>query len=106
MKNLHTLLLSGLMMAALGINVGHASGLRGPRAATVAVAAVDVTLQNKCTRDVKYSVRENGQLKNGVVAKGDKLKLSVGVGAEICIDGEHFLTVAATDAGKTLVVCQ
>lgn len=76
------------------------------KAAVAVTAAVDIVLQNKCTRDVKYSLKSGGTTTNGTVAKGDKAKLSVAVGTEILVDGEVFMTVADSDAGQTFIVCR
>jgi hypothetical protein len=70
------------------------------------VANVDVTLQNKCTRDVSYTTMLNGATTKGTVNKGDKVRLSLSVGTKVCVDGEDFITVSATDAGQTFQVCR
>lgn len=73
---------------------------------SVTVGSVEVTLQNKCTRDVKYLLKSGSTSNSGVVPKGDKVKVTVTVGTEICIDGDAFMTVADGDAGQTFIVCR
>ena len=70
------------------------------------VGTVELTLQNKCTRDVKYLLKSGSTSNTGVVPKGDKVKVTVAVGTEICIDGDAFMTVADGDAGQTFIVCR
>ena len=76
------------------------------RATMVVAASVEITLQNKCTRDVKYTATYNGKASQGVVAKGDKIKLTLSAGTTITVDGEEFMTVADSDNGQTFQVCR
>jgi hypothetical protein len=108
MKKL-TLVCASLMLSALLMFATAAPSTALPRdnRATVEKAAnVEVILQNKCTRDVKYSLKVGATTTNGVVPKGDKVKVNVAVGTEICVDGDAFMTVAAADAGQTFMVCR
>ena len=92
-----------LTFAITNANHGDRRHLKGEN---TVVANIEVTLQNKCTRDVKYLLKSGGTNTNGVVAAGGKVKVSVAVGTEICVDGDAFMTVAATDAGQAFMVCR
>jgi hypothetical protein len=108
MKNFTLVCASVVMSAMLTFAMGSTSEASRGRfdAVTNAEGGVEVTLQNKCTRDVKYQLKSGGTTTNGVVAKGDKVKVSVASGTEICVDGDAFMTVAAADAGQTFMVCR
>jgi hypothetical protein len=67
---------------------------------------VEVTLQNKCSREVNYKLSTAGVVEQGTISKSDKVKVSVSVGTEIRVDGEEFMTVAASDQGQTFQVCR
>jgi hypothetical protein len=108
MKSLHhfaaLVVLAGFVFTATGMASQTSSASRGHD--IVIGANVDLTLQNKCTRDVKYSVSNAGATTQGVVAKGDKVKLNLAIGAVITVDGEQFMTVSAADNGQTFQVCR
>ena len=108
MKNFTLVCASVLLSASLTFALGStpSTTFKGGHSAARMEANVEVTLQNKCTRDVKYTMKSGGTTTNGVVAKGDKVKISVAVGTEICVDGDAFMFVAAGDAGQTFMVCR
>ena len=108
MKNFTLVCASVLLSASLTFAMGStpSTTFKGGHSAATMEANVEVTLQNKCTRDVKYTMKSGGTTTNGVVAKGDKVKISVAVGTEICVDGDAFMFVAAGDAGQTFMVCR
>jgi hypothetical protein len=75
--------------------------------AALPLGSVSVTLENKCTRDVNYTLRVPGQKETaGVVEKGSKKKLDLVAGTVVCVDGEAFMTIAETDKGQTFMVCR
>jgi hypothetical protein len=103
-----SIVFASLFMAMMLISaVGAASPVKD-RSVKVekAVANVEIILQNKCTRDVKYVLKNGATSTNGVVAKGDKVKLNVATGTQILVDGDVFMTVADGDAGQTFMVCR
>jgi hypothetical protein len=108
MKNFTLVCASVLMSAMLTFAMGSATtaSLKGARSTARIEGNVEVILQNKCTRDVKYTLKAGATTTNGVVAKGDKVKVSVATGTEICVDGDAFMTVAVADAGQTFMVCR
>ena len=108
MKNFTLVCAAVLMSAMLTLAMGSSANASHKELGVVTKSegAIEVTLQNKCTRDVKYQLKSGGTTTNGVVAKGDKVKVSVASGTEICVDGDAFMTVAAADAGQTFMVCR
>lgn len=69
-------------------------------------AQVEFFLQNKCSRTVQYTVSIAGKVEKGSLEKGEKKKLCFDAGAEIKVDGETFMTLAAKDDGETFVACR
>jgi hypothetical protein len=69
-------------------------------------AQVEFFLQNKCSRTVNYSVSLNGKVEKGSLEKGEKKKLCYDAGAQITVDGDAFMTLAAKDDGETFVACR
>jgi hypothetical protein len=105
MKALHQFAAFALFIGFVAFSSGMAKHHPSSKATTL-VANVDLTLQNKCTRDVKYETVANGATQNGLVPKGDKVRVSIAVGTAITVDGEDFMTVSATDNGQTFQVCR
>ncbi len=97
-------ILGGLVFATTGMASSRSLRLGQPEATVAGIP--DITLQNKCTRDVKYSVSKAGETTQGVIAKGDKVRLSLAVGTAITVDGEAFMTVSEADNGQTFQVCR
>jgi hypothetical protein len=69
------------------------------------LAPVSLTLQNKCTRPVKYEVR-GATITNGTIEADGKAKLKLEPGQKVYVDGELCLEVSAKDEGTTYIVCR
>lgn len=106
MKTLHGFAVFALLVGFAFVTSGMASNRHRQHIAKEIVANVDLTLQNKCTRDAKYKTTFNGATQEGVVLKGDKMRLSLAEGTKIVVDGEDFMTVTAADNGQTFQVCR
>ncbi len=106
MKNLGHFAALAILVAFATIFSGMASSNNHPRAHVIDAVGIVVTLQNKCTRDVKYSLSGSGVDAEGTVAKGDKIKLTLAIGTAITVDGEDFMKVNAVDDGQTFQVCR
>jgi co-chaperonin GroES (HSP10) len=91
---------------ALVLLVAFAAVAMSMAASSSALGNVEVSLQNKCTRDVNYTTVTNGATSKGKVSKGDKIKLSLAPGTEITVDEESFMTVSDADNGQTFQVCR
>lgn len=107
MKGFTLICSSVLMVVAVALS-GSTAVDRHPDKGShaVVVGSVELTLQNKCTRDVKYLLKSGATSNSGVVPKEGKVKVTVAVGTEICIDGDAFMHVADGDAGQTFIVCR
>lgn len=97
--------LSLLTLFVIGASGMASTTHRGSKSHAIQ-ATVEVILQNKCTRDVKYTTKCESKTGQGVVPKGDKVKLTLEVGTTITVDGEEFMNVAASDNGQTFQVCR
>lgn len=108
MKKSSLVLASLLIVIVLSVAMSATplNGHHNSKAAFKAVAGIEIVLQNKCTRDVKYTLKKGAESSNGVVTKGDKVKINVASGTEICVDGDAFMTVSDGDAGQTFLVCR
>jgi hypothetical protein len=69
------------------------------------LAPVNITLQNKCTRPVKYEIR-GGAATTGTIDAEGKSKLKLEPGQKVYVDGELCLEVTVKDEGTTFVVCR
>lgn len=67
---------------------------------------IEFYLQNKCARDVGYSIKTSGKSEKGSLSKGEKKKLCFAPGTEVNVDGEFFMKIAAGDDGETFIVCR
>jgi hypothetical protein len=67
---------------------------------------VEFYLQNKCARNVGYSIKVSGKTEEGSLSKGEKKKLCYAPGTEVLVDGEFFMKIAAGDDGETFIVCR
>ena len=106
MKNMR-LFTALVMSVALALTLSSmASSNKPTRHDAIVSVGIVVTLQNKCTRDVKYSLSGSGVDATGTVAKGDKVKLTLAIGTAITVDGEDFMKVNAGDDGQTFQVCR
>lgn len=106
MKNLRHFTALAILVAFAAALSSMASSNTHPRTHVEATVGIVVTLQNKCTRDVKYSLSGSGVDATGTVAKGDKIKLTLAIGTAITVDGEDFMKVNAGDDGQTFQVCR
>jgi hypothetical protein len=97
-----------MMMGTFAFATGSTSAAEAgfPKTAVKKMANVEITLQNKCTRDVKYTLKSGASATNGTIAKGDKVKVNVAVGTQVVVDGDVVMTVADSDAGQTFCVCR
>jgi hypothetical protein len=69
------------------------------------LAPVNLTLQNKCTRPVKYEIR-GATTTNGTIEAESKAKLKLEPGQKVYVDGELCLEVSLKDEGTTYIVCR
>lgn len=69
------------------------------------LAPVNVTLQNKCTRAVKYEIK-GATTSNGTIEAESKAKLKLEPGLKVYVDGELCIEVSAKDEGATYIVCR
>lgn len=69
------------------------------------LAPVNVTLQNKCTRAVKYEIK-GATSSNGTIEAESKTKLKLEPGLKVYVDGELCIEVSAKDEGATYIVCR
>ena len=106
MKNLRHFTALAILVAYAATLTAMAPSPAGERSHAAVSVGIVVTLQNKCTRDVKYSLSGSGVDATGTVAKGDKVKLTLAIGTAITVDGEDFMKVNAADDGQTFQVCR
>src|SRR5688572_12581448 len=93
MKKITQVLVAVCMMGTFAFAMGSAPAMDGgfSKSTVKMVGNVEITLQNKCTRDVKYSLKNGASVTNGVVAKGDKVKVNVAAGTQVVVEGDVLM---------------
>jgi hypothetical protein len=66
---------------------------------------IDVYIVNKCSNDIKVSIRGNGSTNTFEVDGGDKEKKPVKAGYELYVDGDKIHTFSDGDDGDEFVIC-
>jgi hypothetical protein len=106
MKTLRQFSALVLLVSFACVAASMASVEQSRHAQATALGQIEVTLQNKCTRDVGYSTTKGGATTKGTVSKGSKVKLDLDSGTVINVDDEAFMTVSDADNGQTFQVCR
>ncbi|MCI5058730.1 MAG: hypothetical protein MRY83_21640 [Flavobacteriales bacterium] len=65
----------------------------------------DVYIVNKCSSDIRVSIRGNGSTNSFEVDGNDKEKKPVKAGYELYVDGDKIHTFSDSDSGDDFVIC-